>query len=77
MLVQADVVTQIKAGENRGLKMDNYNVVRDFKTLGLANATGNIELLLPQGINTAGFSVVLFVQDNDSGKIKAAVKSAL
>jgi len=77
VLVQADVVTQIKAGENRGMKLDNYNVVRDIKTVGITNTTGNIELQLPRGSTANGFSIVLFVQENDFGKITGAVKVAL
>jgi len=76
-LVQADVVTQIRAGENRGVKLDNNNVVRDLKTVSLTNTTGNIELQLPRGSDASEFSIVLFIQDNDSGKITAAVKAAL
>ena len=75
-LVQADVITQIRAGENRGVKLDNYNVVREFKTVSLTNTAGNIELQLPRGTNTNEFSVVLFIQD-DSGKIIAAIKTSL
>jgi len=77
VLVQADVVTQIKAGENRGTKLDNYNIVRDLNTATVTNTIGNIELQLPRGSMANGFSVVLFVQDNESGKIIGAVKSAL
>ena len=76
-LVQADVVTHIKAGENRGMKLDNYNVVRDLKTISLTSLKGNIELQLPNGYNSSGFSIVLFAQDNESGKITGAIKVAL
>lgn len=76
-LVQSDVVTQIKAGENRGVKLDNYNVVRDFNTKDLSTTIANIELQLPRGYNSTAFSIVLFLQDKDSGKIMGAVKATL
>ena len=73
-LVQRNVITQIKAGENRGLKLNNYNVVRDFKTMQLTNAEGNFILQLPRGSSSANYQVVLFVQENSSGIIQGAVK---
>ncbi len=76
-LVQGDVLTHIKAGENRGVKLNNYNVVRDFKIERLRNIAGNFTFRLPSGNSTAGFSIVLFVQDKTSGKITGAVKTAL
>lgn len=76
-LVQAKLVTHIRAGENRGLQLNNYNVVRDLTTMHLTNTTGNLILHLPPGSNAAEFSIVLFVQDNDSGKIAGASKTAL
>lgn len=75
-LVQAAVVTHIKAGENRGVKLTNYNVVRDLKTEVLSK-TGNFTFPLPVHNITAGFSIVLFIQDNASGKITGAVKAML
>ena len=76
-LIQNHVFTQIKAGENRGEKLDNYNVVRDFITLRLANAVGKISLQLPKGSMTTDYSIVLFVQEDVSGKITGAVKLKL
>ena len=76
-LVQANVITYIKAGENRGMKLDNYNIVRDFETVVLTNTTGNIELQLPPGNSATGFSIVLFAQDDESGKILGAIKAKL
>ena len=71
-LVQKKVVTQIKAGENRGVKLDNYNVVRDFKTTELLNVTGNFVLDLPYGNYANNYKVILFVQDKKTGSIQAA-----
>ena len=73
-LVHRKVITQIKEGENRGIKLDNYNVVRDFKTVQLTNVSGNFILQLPKGNNSTNYQVVLFVQENTSGIIKGAVK---
>jgi hypothetical protein len=76
-LVERAVSTHIKAGENRGVKLNNYNVVRDFTTTQLPVTAGTITLGLPMGGIAAEFSIVLFVQDNASGKITGAVKAGL
>ena len=73
-LVQRKVITQIKEGENRGIKLDNYNLVRDFETVQAIWVTGHFALQLPKGNSPADYQVVLFVQENTSGIIKGAVK---
>lgn len=74
VLVQRNIVTQIKAGENRGVKLTNYNVVRDFKTKPLTGLSGSFTLDLPAGNNADNYMVVLFVQQNAMGNIQGAVK---
>lgn len=77
-LVQTKVFTNIKAGENRGVKLTNYNVVRDFATTN-KTLNGNFFLLhLPNGATAAlGFSIILLAQNKNSGKIIGAVQTAL
>ena len=76
-LVQDNAITHIKAGENRGVKLTNYNIVRNFTKQRLSATTGNIALQLPSANTTNGYSVVLFVQDETSGKITGAAKIKL
>lgn len=73
VLVQKSVVTQIKGGENRGVKLNNFNVVRDFKTDRLTKPAGSFELKLPKGSSYDNYMVVLFGQDKNNGTIKGAV----
>ena len=73
-LLQKKAVTQIKRGENRGVKLDNYNVVRDFKTIDRPGISGKMALQLPSGDDAQNYLVVLFAQDIEDGLIKAAVK---
>ena len=72
-LVQKSVVTQIRGGENLGIKLNNFNVVRDFKTNRLTKPAGNFELKLPKGSSYDNYMIVLFVQDKNNGTIKGAV----
>ena len=72
-LVQKTVVTQIKAGENRGVKLNNFSVVRDFKTSLLSARSGTVSLKLPAGNGFDNYMIVLFMQDKNNASIKAAV----
>ena len=72
-LVQKNVVTKIRGGENRGIELNNFNVVRDFKTNGLIKPTGSFELNMPKGSIYDNYMIVLFVQDKKNGIVKDAV----
>ena len=77
VLVQKQIFTNILKGENRGLKLTNYNVVRDLNNSHISNISSAIHLNLPVGYNDKDFEVVLFVQDDASGKIIGAQKKEL
>ncbi len=77
-LVLTKATTKIKAGENRGADLTNHNVVRDFISMPLSNdATGNCILQMPNGSDVKDYKLVLFVQQNNSGKITGAIQSKL
>ncbi|MEP7164012.1 MAG: DUF1223 domain-containing protein [Ferruginibacter sp.] len=75
-LVQKQVFTNILKGENRGLKLINYNVVRDLNSNPVSSSASAITLNIPPGYNDKDFEVVLYIQDDASGKIIAAIKSS-
>jgi hypothetical protein len=72
-LVQQKAETVIRSGENSGLTLVNYNVVRDFITAS-PQSTGNISLSVPADAKAAAYSIVLYLQEDGNGKITAAVK---
>ncbi|MEJ7674140.1 MAG: DUF1223 domain-containing protein [Chitinophagaceae bacterium] len=77
-LVQNKITTAIKAGENGGVTLTNYNVVRNFKTIDSINEEKNTTAIdLISGTDKKEFSVILFLQDVTSNKIYAATKSSL
>lgn len=77
-LVQNKITTSIKAGENEGVTLTNYNVVRNFKTIDSFTAKKNATTIdLVSGTNKREFSIILFLQDVSSNKIYAAAKSSL
>jgi len=73
-LVQNEVVTNILRGENRGVKLTNYNIVREFKSTPINTSSSSVIFDLSPDINKEDLSIVLFVQDDASGKITGAVK---
>ncbi len=77
-LVQNKILTSIKSGENKGLMLTNYNVVRYFKSINSFGAEKNTIMMdLVSGIDKKEFSLVLFLQDAVSNKIYTATKSSL
>ena len=68
-LVQRSATTNIRAGENNGVKLKNYNIVRDF--VSLENDPTAI-LHLPAGTNASEFSVIIFSQNKKSLIINGA-----
>jgi len=76
-LVQKQVFTNILNGENKGLKLINYNVVRDFNSDHINSQESGIVLNLPAGYDAKDFKIVFFVQDDASGKITGALQKQL
>ncbi|QJD77656.1 DUF1223 domain-containing protein [Spirosoma rhododendri] len=73
-LVQKEVQTVVKNGENGGRTLTNTNVVRDFKTLEKPGRSGQVLLTVPPGLRTEQTAVLLYIQRTDSGQIVGAVR---
>jgi hypothetical protein len=77
-LVQKKITTSIKAGENNGLNLTNYSVVRSFKTIpSVSEGIANVSLDLIPGAEEKDYSIVVFLQNSKTHKISAAAKSGL
>jgi len=77
-LVQAKTITPVKAGENGGLTLTNYNVVRSFKTIpSVVEGTNTVSIDLVPGVEKKDFNVIAFLQNSQTHKISTAAKSAL
>jgi hypothetical protein len=72
-LVEKKTTTDIKAGENGGVTLTNYNVVRNFETINKFNDGNNVASInIPSSTDLKNISVVLFLQQKKSNKISAA-----
>jgi len=77
VLVQKMAVTHIKAGENSGVKLTNYNAVRDFIKKDAGSGDNNITLHLPNRIPANNFNIVIMARNSSSGAVTAALQTNL
>ncbi len=71
-LIQKEVRTDVKNGENGGRTLINTNVVRQFKTIDKAEKSGSVSLPLPIGLSNDQTAVLVYVQRVDNGQIVGA-----
>ena len=76
IVVQDQATTSIVRGENRGLTLTNYNIVRSFSSIPKVREGENqFETLSIQGVQPGHLSFVILMQDKNSNKIITAVKA--
>ncbi len=77
-LVDKKTITQIKAGENGGATLTDYNVVRNFETIGQVNKGESVAAIdIPANLDLKKMSVVLFLQRKNTNKILAGAEAGL
>lgn len=75
-LVEKKTTTDIKGGENGGVTLANYNVVRSFKTIKKVENGNNVSTIdIPSSSDLKNMSVVLFLQEKGNNKISAATQA--
>ena len=77
-VVEKKTVTHVKAGENDGVTLTDYNDVRNFKTIGSKGSGQNISSVeIPSSVDLKNMAVILFLQEKGSNKIIAAASTDL
>ncbi len=79
-VVESGLSTQVERGENRGRTLKHENVVRLWKSLPLegdAASGGVTRIELPQGVDAARASVVVYVQDAQTMRVWGAAGADL
>jgi hypothetical protein len=78
VLVQNEATTFIKHGENKGVKLTNYTIVRDLVKVNKTDAAENVNanLLLPKGFTKKEYAIVILEQESN-GKVVGAIKKGL
>ncbi|MCI4670854.1 MAG: DUF1223 domain-containing protein [Bacteroidia bacterium] len=75
-LVERNINTQVKRGENGGRKLHHDNVVREFKTLEYTGK-GSIILNIPDGLDKSKSQVIAYTQDKGSLQVLGASRKGL
>ena len=73
-LVESEITTHVKRGENRGRRLTHNNVVRSFTTTFPEGQKGNVKLNIPDQMSLENSSVILFVQNSKNMAIIGATK---
>lgn len=77
-VIEKKTVTPVKAGENNGATLTDYNVVRNFKTIDSIGKGENMASIdIPTSVDVKNMAVVLFLQQKENHKITAAAKTDL
>ena len=76
-LVQKKALTDVRKGENSGKKLAHLNVVRDLKTLPLAQSSGSLSIPLLKGMQASGFTIIAWTQDKKTLVISDAAETAI
>ncbi|MDE3252128.1 MAG: DUF1223 domain-containing protein [Bacteroidota bacterium] len=71
-LIEKKATTSIHAGENNGLRLMNYNIVRSFHTQKAAG-NGAGEISLPRDFTATGYALVMYTQGETKTNIRSAV----
>ncbi|MFI5158650.1 MAG: DUF1223 domain-containing protein [Sphingobacteriales bacterium] len=74
-LVQDNASDQVTAGENKGVEIQHFNVVREFKTEKLKNTAGDITLDIPEDMKAGKLHVIAYVQNRKNLQISSAISA--
>lgn len=74
-VVENKTATSVKAGENGGVMLTDYNVVRDFATIRKFNeGENNVSIDIPVSSAPGNRTLALYIQRSNTNKILAADK---
>ncbi len=77
-LIQKKATTSIEAGENKGINLTNFNVVRNFKYIPvLINEEGTASIDMVQNVDRKDLILVTFIQDAVTLKVAGGTSSSL
>ncbi|MEO0331933.1 MAG: DUF1223 domain-containing protein [Bacteroidota bacterium] len=77
-LVEKNIQTSVRRGENGGRTLYHTHVVRNFSSHPLnSSAQAKITLQLPKNLKTADASIIAYIQDSSNLKITGASAQAL
>ncbi|MEO7531530.1 MAG: DUF1223 domain-containing protein [Sediminibacterium sp.] len=75
-LVQKEVTTHVKAGENEGVTITNHNIVRSFTTMPITE-DGTGQVAIPASFKPDDYALVLYIQNKKDLLIGSGVMKNL
>jgi len=76
-VVEDALSTRVLRGENASAVLNHSRVVRAFRSLAQGSPTGPLAINVPADLVASRSSVVIFAQDNETGRVLAAADSPL
>ena len=76
-LIESDISSDVKAGENRGRSYNHQNIVHYLKRFAPDNEKGSLTYQIPESANLKNCEVVGFIQDRESLEISGAIRKKL
>jgi len=77
-LIQKMATTAIKSGENQGLTIANYDIVRNFRTISdVIDGDNTSAISIPAGTDQKDMAVAILLQEKNTNKVSAADQAAL
>lgn len=74
-LVQPSAANSVPRGENAGRDLSHANVVRAFKSMGLSESDGSVQLRVPSDMSLANAKIIAYIQDPKTLAIVGATSS--
>jgi hypothetical protein len=77
-LIQKMATTAIKGGENAGVTIANYDIVRNFRTISeVIDGDNTLAISIPGGTDQKDMAVAILLQEETTNEISAADQAPL
>ena len=76
-LIEKDISTNVKAGENGGRVLVHANVVRSFQRVIIERTKKEIKINIPDDFKKENFEIISFIQEKNQGAILGVSKTKL
>ncbi|MFI5138519.1 MAG: DUF1223 domain-containing protein [Sphingobacteriales bacterium] len=76
-ILQKNAQTRVGRGENSGRTLSHVQIVRNLQSVPLSGSMGTINAALPNGFDTKGWEIIVFLQNTADGAITAAARASL
>jgi hypothetical protein len=76
-LIEKDISTNVKAGENGGRVLVHVNVVRSFQRVIIESSKKEIKINMPADFKKENFEIISFIQEKSQGAILGVSKTKL